>query len=157
MGQILMRQSRNFSGGSFRSPAPGHTTTRSSTRLSGGVEKQTRKDSQSNHGRTIACSAGDFTYPRVLRNPDTLPSEYRDTMSPRCRKLTDPIVLSPIVQPGCVFVCIYYVFQPCLTRQRGTRCCTRFWVFCSKPRGIVFQDDFAVSGKSPLKNGEVHR
>lgn len=28
-----------------------------------------------------------YTYPNVLKNPDTVPSEYSDTTSPRCRKL----------------------------------------------------------------------
>jgi hypothetical protein len=35
------------------------------------------------------------THPKVLRKPQTLPSAYRDTMSPKCRKLADPII-SPI-------------------------------------------------------------
>lgn len=32
----------------------------------------------------------------MLRKPEMLPSEYRETMSPRWRKLTDPIEPSPI-------------------------------------------------------------
>jgi hypothetical protein len=32
-----------------------------------------------------------FAYPKVLRNPLTVPSAYKDTMSPKCRRLDDPI------------------------------------------------------------------
>lgn len=35
-------------------------------------------------------------YPKVERNPETLPSANIDTMSPTCRKLVLPIKLSPI-------------------------------------------------------------
>lgn len=89
IGHILIRQSRNFSGGSFKSPAPGQTTTRSSTKL----YKKKKKNNITSE--PITTRAGN-TYPRVLRKPEMLPSEYRETMSPRWRKLTDPIVPSPI-------------------------------------------------------------
>jgi hypothetical protein len=35
------------------------------------------------------------THPKVLRKPQTLPSAKRETMSPKCKKLADPII-SPI-------------------------------------------------------------
>lgn len=35
------------------------------------------------------------SYPNVDRNPDTVPSAYKLTMSPRCKKLADPSI-SPI-------------------------------------------------------------
>lgn len=38
------------------------------------------------------------TYPSVLRKPQTLPSANSDTMSPKCKKLAEPIILSPIVK-----------------------------------------------------------
>lgn len=37
------------------------------------------------------------TYPRVLKKPHTLPSAYNDTISPKCKRLAEPIILSPIL------------------------------------------------------------
>lgn len=35
------------------------------------------------------------TYPKVLRKPDTVPSACRETMSPRCKKLSPMMAVAP--------------------------------------------------------------
>lgn len=97
MGHILMRQSRNFFGGLFRLPASGHTTVRSSTKLL--FEKiNDAWNEWSFHRQSITRLP---TYPSVLRNPHTLPSAYSDTISPKCRKLAEPIFESFIFGIYC--------------------------------------------------------
>lgn len=48
------------------------------------------------------------TYPKVLRNPHTLPSANNDTTSPKWRKLAEPIIPSPIFHSPVVLVLSFF-------------------------------------------------
>ena len=69
------------------------------------------------------------THPSVLMNPDTLPSAYRETWSPMCRKEAEPS--GPILLVVTLFVWSLYHLGSCtghdVTQQRpGVRPGTLF-------------------------------
>lgn len=78
-----------------------------------------------------------FTHPSVLRNPQTLPSAYSDTISPRCRKLDESIFESFIIEWTWVntekFVCRSYKSkqQSIETMTMYTVICWYWWEFVS--------------------------
>lgn len=94
MGHIFIRQSLNFFGGFWRSPASGQTTVRSSTKLERKIHLKLQTKTDIRH--RPKSNKKKKAYPKVLRNPLTLPSANRDITSPKWRNIVDPI-LSPIL------------------------------------------------------------